>query len=314
MAPHRSLAIAFAGSPQFAVATLDALNASPHRLVGVYCQPDRPAGRGLKLRACAVKQYASKHDLPVYQPKSLRGAEAQATLASLCPDVLVVVAYGLLLPAEALSIPPHGCINVHASLLPRWRGAAPIQRAVLAGDEASGISIMRLDAGLDTGPVYLQSRQAIDEGMTAGELHDRLSTLGAKALVENLDAIAAGHIQARPQPEQGATYADKVRKDEAAIRWEANADQVERQVLAFNPWPGADTLLGKQRLKVWRAHALADDTAEPPGRVVAEGSQGITVACGQGCLRITRLQLAGRRAMDAAAFVNSQHLEGTRLG
>jgi methionyl-tRNA formyltransferase len=314
MALERPLSIVFAGSPQFAVPTLEALQASAHRLVGVYCQPDRPAGRGLKIRACAVKQCALGHAVSVFQPNSLRGVEAQSTLASLQPDLLVVVAYGLLLPPAVLSIPKHGCLNVHASLLPRWRGAAPIHRAILAGDETSGVSLMRLDTGLDTGPVYLQTRLSIDRETTAGQLHDRLSVVGAKSLIENLNAIVDGQIPALPQPDEGASYAPKIAKEEAAISWQATAHQLERQVRAFNPWPGAETQTGGQRLKIWRAHALVDDSGQPPGSVIAEGRDGIVVACGQGCLQITRLQLAGRRALDAAAFGNAQRLKGTLLG
>ena len=314
MSPERQLSIVFAGSPEFAVPTLEALQASGHRLVGVYCQPDRPAGRGLKIRACAVKQCALRLALTVHQPKSFRNPEARATLASLRPDIMVVVAYGLLLPPAVLSIPKFGCLNIHASLLPRWRGAAPIHRAILAGDQASGISIIQLDAGLDTGPVYLRTRQPIGAEMTAGELHDRLSALGAKALIENLEAIVGGEIAAQAQPDLGANYASKIEKKEAAIDWTASARQLERQVRAFNPWPGAETRTEGRSLKIWSARAMEDDTGQAPGFVVAEGRDGIMAACGQGSLQITRLQLAGRRALDAATFVNAQRLKGTRLG
>lgn len=314
MAPERTLTLVFAGSPEFAVPTMEALQASEHTLVGVYCQPDRPAGRGLQIRQCAVKQSALRLGIPVYQPKSLRSPEAQATLASLRPDVMVVVAYGLVLPIPVLEIPRYGCINVHASLLPRWRGAAPIQRAVLAGDAESGISIMQLDAGLDTGPVYRSVSTPIETAMTAGELHDRLSILGAETLSENLDAIVDGHIRACPQPEEGAVYANKITRDEAKICWEDAAVQVERKVRAFNPWPGAESVSGSRKLKIWRARALEHDSGNPPGTIVAESREGIVVACGQGCLRIERLQSAGRRAMDAAAFINASRLKGTRLG
>ncbi len=314
MASERPLAVVFAGSPEFALPTLEALSATAHELVGVYCQPDRPAGRGRKLSACAVASYARRHGLPLHQPASLRNAEAQAGLRGLQPDVVVVVAYGLLLPPPVLSLPRYGCINVHASLLPRWRGAAPIQRAILAGDDESGVSIMRLDAGLDTGPVYLKVPQRIEAGMTAGELHDRLAVLGATALAANLDAIVSGTMLAEPQSDRGATYAAKIEKHEAAIDWSEPAPRIERKVRAFNPWPGAETRVGERVFKIWQAQAADDDCNQTAGLVLDEGREGITVACGEGRLRLTRVQLAGRRALDASEFVNAHRLKGTRLG
>ncbi len=307
-----SLRIVFAGTPDFSVAPLKALLAGEHRVVAVYSQPDRPAGRGRKLQAGPVKQTAVENDIPVLQPKSLKGEAEQAELAALKPDLMVVVAYGLLLPQAVLDIPRLGCINIHASLLPRWRGAAPIQRSILAGDDKTGVTIMQMEAGLDTGPMLHILDCPIDAGETGGSLHDKLAPLGAEALMQCLPAIADGSIEAETQDDTLACYAHKLSKEEAELDWNKSAEELERQVRAFNPWPVAQSQYQGGKLRVW--NAVAVDGQGKAGTVIAADKQGMDVACGQGVLRITQLQLPGKRAMAVADFLNAHDPLGAVLG
>ncbi|MBN2886636.1 MAG: methionyl-tRNA formyltransferase [Chromatiaceae bacterium] len=308
----KGLRLIFAGTPEFAVPTLAALINAECEVLGVYTQPDRPAGRGRKLQASPVKQLALEHGLQVYQPHSLkRDPEAVAELAALGADLMVVVAYGLLLPESVLAAPRLGCVNVHASLLPRWRGAAPIQRALLAGDADSGVCIMRMEAGLDTGPVYHRLVTPIGPDETGASLHDRLAALGAQALIEALPGILSGEHCPEPQDERLATYAHKLSKDEARIDWQRPAIEIERQIRAFDPWPVAETRLEGEVLRLWAAQAEPEAPARAaPGSVLATGKAGIEVATGAGRLRITRLQPAGKRPMAAADFLNARRLDG----
>jgi len=305
--------VVFAGTPDFSVATLQAVLDSAHRVVGVYSQPDRPAGRGRKLKPGPVKALALRHELPVFQPDSLKDSASQQQLAALEPDLMVVVAYGLLLPQTVLDIPTLGCVNLHASLLPRWRGAAPIQRAILAGDTETGVCLMQMEAGLDSGPVLAQVRTPIAADETGGSLHDRLSRLAADLLAAHLDDLATHRLQPQPQDESQVTYARKLDKREAALDWLQDAGQLERQVRAFNPWPVAQAQYQGQSLRIWRAVALEDDASGAPGSVVSAGKQGIDVACGHGRLRLLEVQLPGGKRLDAAAFLNARPVDGVIL-
>lgn len=306
--------IVFAGTPDFAVPTLDHLIDTGRRPVAVYTQPDRPAGRGRQPRPSPVKQRAEQAGISVLQPASLRTPEAQAELAALAPDLLVVVAYGLILPQAVLDIPRLGCVNVHASLLPRWRGAAPIQRALLAGDATTGVTIMQMEAGLDTGPMLARREIPIGPQDTAGDLHDRLAVLGAELLVEVLPDIAIGRLTPAPQDDAAATYADKLRKDEAPLDWQLPATALARQVRAFNPWPVAEARLAGRTLRIWQAEALPEPAAAAPGEIVAVGRQGIDVATAEGILRLIRLQAPGGRPLSATEFLNGHPLRpGDRL-
>lgn len=318
--------VAFAGTPAFAAAALERLHAAGFEMPLVLTQPDRPAGRGLKLQPSAVKMAAVAHGLPVLQARSLKldghfagdAAAARKALQAAQPDVLVVAAYGLILPPWTLALPRLGCLNIHASLLPRWRGAAPIHRAIEAGDRRTGITIMQMDAGLDTGDVLLAEPLDITADDTTGTLHERLAELGARSIVEALDAVARGQLRAAPQPADGASYAHKIGKAETVIDWTQPAAVIERRIRAFDPSPGASTRLDGAPLKVWRAHVVdrpPPASAASPGSVVAEGDEAIVVACGGGALALTELQRAGGRRVSARQFRQGQPpLAGRLLG
>jgi methionyl-tRNA formyltransferase len=303
----------FAGTPEFARASLAALVDSGARPVAVLTQPDRPSGRGRKLTPGPVKAYALEHGLEVRQPRTLRDDDAVAMLRDFEPDLLVVAAYGLILPQSVLDVPRLGCLNVHASLLPRWRGAAPIQAAVLNGDAVTGISLMQMEAGLDTGPVFATAELAIGERETAGELHDRLAALGGKLLVERLDDIVLGRLEAIPQDDAQSTYAGKITREDAEIDWSQPAVAIDRQVRAFNPVPGAWTEALGEPVKIWLAKPVAGADAEP-GTVVAAGRDGLVVACGKGCLAIESLQRPGRGRVTGTEFAGQRELANARFG
>lgn len=305
--------IVFAGTPEFSVPPLRALLASGHKVVGVYSQPDRPAGRGRKLTPGPVKEVAVDAGIPVFQPANFKDPAAVAALAALDADLMVVVAYGLLLPRAVLDAPRVGCVNIHASVLPRWRGAAPIQRAVLAGDAVSGVTIMQMEEGLDTGPMYLVEEVALSEDETGGSLHDRLSVLGAEALMKALPGILDGTLKPQKQDDARACYAKKLDKAEAVIDWTKSAADIERQVRAFNPWPVAQTLFEDANLRIWRGYAVKG-VGGAPGMVMNADRNGIDVATGDGLLRVTELQLPGKRAMAARDFINANSIQGTVLG
>ena len=302
--------LVFAGTPEFAAVSLEALLAARHEVTLVLTQPDRPAGRGLKSQPSEVKRLALRRGLGILQPATLKDPAAQAVLAQARPEAIVVVAYGLLLPPAVLALPDRGCINVHASLLPRWRGAAPIQRALLAGDDETGITIMQMDAGLDTGAILLQKALAIAPGDTTGTLHDRLGALGAKLLLQ----VLASHPAPHPQDSAGATYAARIGKEEAGIDWAKPAAEIERQVRAFDPAPGAQTRCDGATLKIWRARVERGE-AGAAGTVRDAGAAGIVVACGRDALRITELQRAGGKRLPVQAFLSGFKLApGARFG
>ena len=306
--------IAFAGTPAFAAVALQALVEAQFDVTLVLTQPDRPAGRGLRETPSAVKQLALRHGLSVAQPQTLRSEETLVQLRSIGAQAMVVAAYGLILPSAVLDLFPAGCINIHASLLPRWRGAAPIQRALLAGDRETGISIMRMEQGLDTGPVYLTSTIPILPNDSAGSLHDRLAALGARCIVETLPQIAKGALAPVPQPTDGISYAHRITKSEAAIDWQRDSLQVDRQVRAFNPFPGAFSLLRNETVKIRCAFA-GDRGPGAPGEILGCGPDGLDVACGRGMLKITELQKAGGRRLSAAEFLRGfSPVPGERFG
>lgn len=301
----------FAGTPEFAAAALDALVAAGHEIALVLTQPDRPAGRGMKLKPSAVKTRALAHGLRVEQPTSLKGDEAQGMLRAVGAELMVVAAYGLILPQAVLDIPARGCLNIHASLLPRWRGAAPIQRAILAGDAETGITIMQMDAGLDTGDMLSLHVTPIADDDTATSLHDKLAAQGALAIVEALARLDA--CTPVKQPQEGVTYAAKLSKDEARLDWSRPAAELARAIRAYNPAPGAHTLLGGEALKLWNAR-VAEGRGEP-GRVLAAGADGVIVACGDGAVALTELQAAGGKRLGARDFAAGRAgLVGTLLG
>ncbi|MCQ4314390.1 methionyl-tRNA formyltransferase [Pseudomonas stutzeri] len=296
--------IVFAGTPEFAAQHLQALLDADQQVVAVYTQPDRPAGRGQKLMPSPVKQLALQHDIPVYQPQTLRDPVAQTELAGLQADLMVVVAYGLILPQIVLDLPRLGCINSHASLLPRWRGAAPIQRAVEAGDAESGVTVMQMEAGLDTGPMLLKVTTPITRDDTGGTLHDRLAELGSRAVVEAVAALEAGTLQGEVQDDSLATYAHKLNKDEARIDWRRPAVELERLIRAFHPWPICHSSLDGAAVKIHGARLVEGQGA--PGQIIGAGKDGLQVACGEGLLLLTRLQLPNGKPLNFSDLYNSR--------
>ncbi|BBS89184.1 MULTISPECIES: methionyl-tRNA formyltransferase [Aeromonas] len=300
------LKLIFAGTPDFAARHLAALLSSDHEVVAVYTQPDKPAGRGQKLTASPVKELALAHALPVYQPASLRNEEAQAELAAIGADLMVVVAYGLILPKAVLDTPRLGCLNVHGSLLPRWRGAAPIQRAIWAGDSETGVTIMQMDVGLDTGAMIRKVSCPIASDETSASLYDKLAELGPQALVDTLDAMAAGDTTAEVQDDALANYAQKLSKEEARIDWSMEAVAIERCIRAFNPWPISWFEVAEQTIKVWQATVIDSDHGQPVGTLLKADKQGIDVATGKGVLRLLTLQPPGKKAMSVPDLLNSR--------
>ena len=306
--------LAFAGTPEFARVGLERLHAAGHEIALVLCQPDRPAGRGMKVEAAPVKAFALANGLAVAQPRGLRldgrfadeAAAARAALIAAAPEAIVVAAYGLILPPWVLALPPLGCINIHASLLPRWRGAAPIQRAIEAGDGETGVTLMQMDAGLDTGPMLLIEATTIATDDTSATLLPRLAALGGELAVRGLADAAAGRLQPRPQPEAGVTYAAKIAKAEATIDWRQPADVIERRLRAFDPFPGARSTLGGEAITCWRGAVRAAAVAGAPGEILATAGDAVTVACGEGALALLELQRPGGRRMSAAEFLRGR--------
>ncbi|QWT42303.1 methionyl-tRNA formyltransferase [Dickeya dadantii] len=301
-----SLRIIFAGTPDFAAQHLAGLLSSEHEVVGVFTQPDRPAGRGNKLTPSPVKVLAEQHAIPVFQPKSLRPVENQQLVAELGADVMVVVAYGLILPQAVLDMPRLGCINVHGSLLPRWRGAAPIQRALWAGDTQTGITIMQMDAGLDTGAMLHKIDCPILPDDTSATLYDKLAKLGPQGLMETLAQLSASQATAEAQDDSLATYAEKLSKEEARLNWQLSAKQLERCIRAFNPWPVSYFLIEEQPVKVWKAEVLNTLHQQQPGTILAADKDGIRIATADGVLNIQILQPSGKKSMSAQDLLNSR--------
>ena len=305
--------LVFAGTPDFALASLQAMVGAGFRPQAVYTQPDRPSGRGRRLTASPVKTYAIDQGIPVYQPASLKDPDAVEQLAKIEPDLLIVAAYGLLLPQSVLDIPKRGCVNVHASLLPRWRGAAPIQAAIAAGDTETGICLMRMEAGLDTGPVFVRAAVPIGDDATAGSVHDELASLGGRLLASHLAEILAGDVQAEPQDDSQATYAPKIRPEDARIDWTSPAAAVHRRIRAYNPVPGARFAIDDEYIKVWRA-APGRSGSFTAGKVISASRDGIEVGCGESSIFLTELQRPGRRRVSAAEFAAQIDLAGRMLG
>lgn len=303
-----SLKIIFAGTPEFAAIHLQALLNSTHQVVAVYTQPDRKAGRGQHLHESQVKILARDFKLPILQPTTLKDTHVQQQLAKFEADIMVVVAYGLILPASVLSIPRLGCINVHASLLPRWRGASPIQQAILANESQTGISIIKIIPKLDAGPIIKQTSLPITNNDDATSLHDKLASLGATTLISSLNDISQNNYQEIPQDESLVTYAPKINKQDAIINWQASATTIDCQIRAYNPWPVSYTILGNKTIRVWQAQILKQSIVkQTPGTIVSVNREGIEVATSDYCLRITKLQLPGGKPLMAAALLNSQH-------
>lgn len=308
------LKIVYAGTPEFAVPALQSLLRSEHSLVAVYTQPDRPAGRGRKLQQSPVKKIALEHDLPLFQPTTFGDARALDELRACDADLMVVAAYGMLLPAAVLETPRLGCINIHASLLPRWRGASPIQQAILAGDQHSGVTLMKMDEGLDTGAMISSRLVEIDPCWNAADLHDALAPAGAELLMESLEYIEQALQQARVQDESQATYAPRLTKRQAEIDWNKSAEVLLREIRAFNPWPVSYTFIEDDNLRLWSARVSSLIDPGLPGAVVAHDAEGVYVSCGEGILQVTELQFAGRNKCTAAEALNARNLSGYRLG
>ncbi|AIY43834.1 Methionyl-tRNA formyltransferase [Collimonas arenae] len=314
--------IIFAGTPEFAAVALKALHDAGHQIVLALTQPDRPAGRGMQLHASPVKQFALDHQIPVAQPVSLRldgkypevAKEAHELLQTTPHDIMVVAAYGLILPLSVLNIPPRGCLNIHGSLLPRWRGAAPIHRAIEAGDSETGITIMQMDQGLDTGAMLLIEKLAISTDDTTGSLHDKMAALGGEMIVEALRRLEHDALPATPQPEQGVTYAAKISKEEAALDFTQPAEVLERKIRAFNPFPAASASFAGVTLKLWQAQVVAATGAHVPGTIIsADPQDGVVVACSSGALRITELQKPGGKRLPVAEFLKAFPMQGGKF-
>jgi methionyl-tRNA formyltransferase len=312
---YMSLRIIFAGTPEFSVSALKSLIASEHQVCAVYTQPDRPAGRGRKLKASPIKEVAFEHGIDVFQPISLKNQDEIDHLVNLNADLMVVVAYGLILPKAILDAPKFGCINIHASILPRWRGAAPIQRAIYSGDAETGITIMQMNEGLDTGDMLLKKICPISSVDNSQVLHDKLSLLGADALLEVLPSIINQSLRPEVQDNSLVVYAEKITKNESTINWQNKASNIQSQVQAFNPWPVAQTLLDKKVLRIWESEVVLGDVAGMvAGTVMVAGKQGIDVVTGENILRLTQVQLPGKRSMNAADLVNSRNIRDVVLG
>jgi methionyl-tRNA formyltransferase len=303
---QHSLKIIFAGTPEFSAVALQALLNSPHEVIAVYTQPDRPAGRGRQLTASPVKALALQNNLPVFQPISLRDEQQQKILAALNADVMVVAAYGLILPSEVLQTPRWGCYNIHTSLLPKWRGAAPIQRAILAGDKITGVTIIKMDEGLDTGPMLLKKECAIKADDTSVTLHDRLAQLGAESMLAVLAGLEKYNATAAGQDNSQATYAHKIKKEEAQLDWHDTADACDCKIRAFNPWPIAQTTLQNENIRVWEASVQQSLTNQPPGTIVKVSASGIEVATGKNVLRLQKIQFPGGKVLAVSDILNSR--------
>lgn len=303
---NKSLKIIFAGTPDFAAKHLQALLNSPHQVIGVFTQPDKPAGRGNKLTASPVKQLALQNNLPVYQPISLKDSANQQIIADLNADIMIVVAYGLILPQTVLDMPKYGCLNVHGSLLPRWRGAAPIQRACWAGDTETGITIMQMDVGLDTGDMLYKEKCHIEDDDTSATLYNKLAQIGPDALLKTLKLIIEGKAKPEKQNESQVTYATKLSKQEAKLDWNLTATQLERCIRAFNPWPVSYFEINGELIKVWQANVISETTDKTPGTILRADKSGIQIATQNGVINMTLLQPAGKKPMSAQDFLNSR--------
>jgi methionyl-tRNA formyltransferase len=308
------LRIIYAGTPEFAVPALQALADSRHQIVAVYTQPDRPAGRGRRLQQSPVKQTAIKLDIPVFQPESLRQIEEVEQLKGFNADLMVVAAYGLILPVDILETPRLGCINIHASLLPRWRGAAPVQRAILAGDIETGITIMKMAKGLDTGDMLAKRSVSINPDWNAGDLHDRLMRVGADLLIPTIDGLVEGGLVPEVQDESLVTYADKLHKSEAEIDWSKDAAMIHREIRAYAPWPVSFSQFEGQPVRIWRAQSLDVSSLQPAGQIVEHDKRGLRVSCGAGVLKITELQFAGRKKCHPVQLLGGRNLTGLAFG